>query len=103
LARINPRSLYGQERQGKSCRGCFGKGDITYLDWMLSAWGWTVSVSLLALVLALVVGSLIGTLRTLPDTRGRAPGQCLGGAVPQHPAAGADFLWYHVVPALFPR
>lgn len=21
-------------------------GDITYLDWMLSAWGWTVSVSL---------------------------------------------------------
>jgi ABC-type amino acid transport system permease subunit len=33
--------------------GCFGKnGDITYLDWMLSAWGWTVSVSLLALVLA---------------------------------------------------
>lgn len=49
-------------------QGCFGKGgDITYLDWMLSAWGWTVSVSLLGLALALVLGSLIGTLRTLPD------------------------------------
>jgi glutamate/aspartate transport system permease protein len=50
-------------------QGCFGKGgDITYLDWMLSAWGWTVSVSLLALLLALVIGSLIGTLRTLPNS-----------------------------------
>jgi glutamate/aspartate transport system permease protein len=25
---------------------CFGgAGDITYLDWLLSAWGWTLSVS----------------------------------------------------------
>ena len=49
-------------------QGCFGKGgDITYLDWMLSAWGWTVSVSVLALLLALVLGSFIGTLRTLQD------------------------------------
>src|SRR5260370_17619720 len=47
-------------------QSCFGKnGDITYLDWMLSAWGWTISVSLLSLVIALVVGSLIGTLPTL--------------------------------------
>ncbi len=41
----------------------------TYLQWMLSAWGWTVSVALLALVIALVAGSVIGTLRTLPDNR----------------------------------
>ena len=32
---------------------CFGSaGDITYLDWLLSAWGWTLSVSLLALQVA---------------------------------------------------
>ena len=50
--------------------GCFGKGgDITYLDWLLSAWGWTVSVSLLALALALVLGAVIGTLRTLEGRR----------------------------------
>ena len=46
--------------------GCFGKGgDVTYLDWLLSAWGWTISVSLLSLAIALVLGALIGTLRTL--------------------------------------
>ena len=85
-------------------QGCFGKGgDITYLDWMLSAWGWTVSVSLLALLLALVIGSLIGTLRTLPNspivTR-------LGNAWVELfrniPLLVQIFLWYHVVPTLVP-
>ncbi len=74
-------------------QGCFGKGgDITYLDWMLSAWGWTVSVSLLALLLALVIGSLIGTLRTSAQQPHRDPaGQRVGGAVPQHTVARANF------------
>jgi glutamate/aspartate transport system permease protein len=45
---------------------CFGKGgDITYLQWMLSAWGWTVGVAALALVIALLSGVAIGVLRTL--------------------------------------
>ena len=41
-------------------QGCFGKGgDITYLDWLLSAWGWTRSVSLLALLIAFAVGYML--------------------------------------------
>ncbi|MDD2712999.1 MAG: amino acid ABC transporter permease [Simplicispira sp.] len=84
--------------------GCFGKGgDITYLDWMVSAWGWTISVSLLALVLALVIGGLIGTLRTLP---GRPVVVALGNAWVELfrniPLLVQLFLWYHVVPTLFP-
>ena len=36
---------------------CFGSGgDITYLDWMLSAWGWTLSVAVLALIVAVFFG-----------------------------------------------
>ncbi|KZT15697.1 glutamate ABC transporter permease [Acidovorax sp. GW101-3H11] len=85
-------------------QSCFGKGgDITYLDWMLSAWGWTVSVSLLALVLALVLGSLIGTLRTLQD---RPMIVRLGNAWVELfrniPLLVQIFLWYHVIPSLFP-
>ena len=88
----------------EATQGCFGKGgDITYLDWMLSAWGWTVSVSLLALVLALVVGSLVGTLRTLPD---RPMVVRLGNAWVELfrniPLLVQIFVWYHVVPTLFP-
>ena len=85
-------------------QGCFGKnGDITYLDWLMSAWGWTVSVSLCALVIALVVGSIIGTLRTLPD---RPWTVRLGNAWVELfrnvPLLVQIFLWYHVVPAIFP-
>jgi len=83
---------------------CFGKGgDITYLDWMLSAWGWTVSVSLLSLVVALVVGALIGTLRTLPDSPWVVR---LGNAWVEYfrniPLLVHIFLWYHVIPAMVP-
>src|SRR5574343_1540823 len=88
----------------EATQGCFGKGgDITYLDWMLSAWGWTVSVSVLALALALVVGSLVGTLRTLQD---RHMVVRLGNAWVELfrniPLLVQIFLWYHVVPTLFP-
>ena len=52
---------------GEEMPRCFGKGgDITYLDWLLSAWGWTISVSLCSLAVAIIVGAVIGTLRTLP-------------------------------------
>ncbi|WP_404301621.1 amino acid ABC transporter permease [Alicycliphilus denitrificans] len=83
---------------------CFGKGgDITYLDWMLSAWGWTVSVSLLSLVVALVVGSLIGTLRTLEGSPWIVR---LGNAWVEFfrniPLLVHIFLWYHVIPSIFP-
>ncbi|MCE1249672.1 MAG: amino acid ABC transporter permease [Comamonadaceae bacterium] len=83
---------------------CFGKGgDITYLDWLLSAWGWTVSVSLLALVLALLLGAAIGTLRTLPNNPWAVR---LGNAWVEYfrniPLLVHIFLWYHVIPSMVP-
>ncbi|XAH22876.1 amino acid ABC transporter permease [Xylophilus sp. GW821-FHT01B05] len=75
----------------------------TYWQWMMSAWGWTVSVSVLALIVALVLGFVIGTLRTLPDSPVWAR---LGNAWVELfrniPLLVQIFLWYHVVPALIP-
>lgn len=81
---------------------CFGPGgDTTYLQWMLSAWGWTMSVALLALVVALVVGSLMGIFRTTPSK----PLVWLGNAWTELfrniPLLVQVFLWYHVLPSLF--
>ena len=42
-------------------------GGRTYLAWLMSAWGWTLSVSAMSLAVALVVGSLMGILRTTPS------------------------------------
>ena len=83
---------------------CFGQGgDITYLDWLLSAWGWTVSVSLLALLLALFVGALVGTLRTLPDSPWVVRlGNVWVELFRNIPLLVQIFLWYHVLPTLFP-
>lgn len=88
---------------GEVVASCFGSGgDITYLQWMLSAWGWTLSVALLALVLALLVGSLMGILRTTPSRALVALGNAWTELFRNIPLLVQIFLWYHVLPAIFP-
>ncbi len=74
----------------------------TYWQWMLSAWGWTLTVALLALIVALILGSLIGIIRTLPDSPWLTR---LGNAWVELfrniPLLVQIFLWYHVIPAIF--
>ena len=81
---------------------CFGKGgDITYLQWMLSAWGWTVSVAALALVIALLTGVAIGVLRTL-SSRWKLVAMMWVELFRNIPLLVQIFIWYHVVPAFIP-
>ncbi|WP_038213735.1 amino acid ABC transporter permease [Xenophilus azovorans] len=82
--------------------GCFGTGGVdTYLNWMLSAWGWTVAVSLSALAVALIVGSIIGVIRTLPDSPWLVRfGNAWVELFRNIPLLVQIFLWYHVVPAI---
>ncbi len=80
---------------------CFGiGGNTTYLDWIVSAWGWTLSVALLALVVALLVGSLMGILRTVPNKGLVFLGNAWTELFRNVPLLVQIFLWYHVVPAL---
>ncbi len=87
---------------------CFGTGgEITYIDWMLSAWGWTLSVSALGLLVAMILGIVMGTLRTLPPDNLLARALITLGNVwvelfRNIPVLVQVFLWYHVVPAVFP-
>ena len=76
-------------------------GGETYLDWMLSAWGWTLSVSGLALIVALVVGSLMGILRTTPNRWLVFIGDAWTELFRNIPLLVQIFLWYHVIPAIF--
>jgi len=89
--------------EGEVIQRCFGSGgDITYLDWMLSAWGWTISVSLLSLAVALVFGSLIGILRTTPNRGLVLLGNMWTELFRNIPLLVQIVLWYHVIPAIFP-
>ncbi len=84
--------------------GCLGDGGTTtYLDWLLSAWGWTVSVALLALLLALVLGAAVGTVRTLNGPRWLVRlAHAWVELFRNIPLLVQLFLWYHVVPVLLP-
>ncbi len=82
---------------------CFSTaGDITYLQWMISAWGWTASVAALGGLIALATGVLVGIARTLPS----APLVWLATAWTELfrniPLLVQVFLWYHVLPVFIP-
>ena len=77
-------------------------GGQTYLNWMFSAWGWTLSVALLSLVVALAVGSIMGILRTTPHKGLVFLGNAWTELFRNIPLLVQIFLWYHVVPALIP-
>jgi len=82
---------------------CFGTGgEITYLDWLFSAWGWTLSVALLSLVVALFFGAVMGILRTTPSRLLVFIGEAWTELFRNIPLLVQIFLWYHVVPSLIP-
>ena len=78
-------------------------GGRTYLQWMLDAWGWTLSVAVMAWVVAMLFGALMGTFRTLPNSPWLVR---LGNAWVELfrniPLLVQIFLWYFVVPKVFP-
>jgi glutamate/aspartate transport system permease protein len=76
-------------------------GGRTYLEWLFSAWGWTLSVAAGGLVVALVFGSLMGILRTLPSKPLALLGNAWTELFRNIPLLVQLFLWYHVVPSIF--
>ena len=75
----------------------------TYLQWMLEAWSWTLAVAGVSWVVAMVVGGLVGTLRTLPNSPWLVR---LSNAWVELfrnvPLLVQIFIWYFVVPKIFP-
>ena len=76
-------------------------GGETYLHWMMTAWGWTLAVAALALVVALLVGSIMGILRTTPSKALVAIGNAWTEVFRNVPLLVQIFLWYHVIPSIF--
>jgi glutamate/aspartate transport system permease protein len=76
-------------------------GGQTYLQWMMSAWGWTMSVAVLALIVALFFGSMMGILRTTPSKPLVFIGNAWTEIFRNIPLLVQIFLWYHVIPSIF--
>ena len=78
-------------------------GGRTYLEWMMTAWGWTLSVAIASWVVAMLFGALMGTLRTLPNSPWLVRlGNVWVELFRNIPLLVQIFLWYFVVPKAFP-
>ncbi|CAM2144441.1 MULTISPECIES: amino acid ABC transporter permease [Paraburkholderia] len=74
----------------------------TYLGWLISGLWVTVSVSLCAWVIALVVGSIFGVLRTVPNTFLAGLGTVYVAIFRNIPLIAQFFIWYFVLPEILP-
>jgi glutamate/aspartate transport system permease protein len=78
-------------------------GEGTYLSWLLEGLKWTVTLSLSAWVIALIIGSIIGVLRTVPNRWLGLLAATYVEVFRNVPLLVQLFIWYFVLPELLPR
>lgn len=74
----------------------------TYLQTLLGGLGWTINVSLAAGIMAMVLGLVIGILRTVPNVWIVRFANAYVELFRNIPLLVQMFLWYFVVPELLP-
>ena len=78
-------------------------GDDTYLGWMFAGLKMTITLSLSAWVLALLIGSVIGVLRTVPNKWLSEFATAWVELFRNVPLLVQLFIWYFVLPELLPE
>ena len=73
-----------------------------YYQWLMSGLGWTVATALSAWVIALLLGTLIGVLRTVPSKPLSLIGTAYVEIFRNIPLIVQLFIWFFVVPELLP-
>jgi glutamate/aspartate transport system permease protein len=73
-----------------------------YLTYLLGGALWTVILSVLSWVIAFVIGSVVGVLRTLPSSILSKIGACYVEIFRNIPLLVQLFIWFNVVPELLP-
>jgi glutamate/aspartate transport system permease protein len=77
-------------------------GAHTYVSFMLIGAGWTLAVSLASLAIALLAGSVVGVMRTLPGRKTQLFARAYVELFRNVPLLVQMFVWYFVVPELLP-
>lgn len=80
-----------------------GIGSEIYLDWFVTGLGWTLAIALAGWLIALLLGSLLGVLRTVPNRWISGLATCYVELFRNVPLLVQLFLWYFLVPDLLPE
>ena len=75
----------------------------TYMDTLLSGLVWTLATALIAWVMALFLGAVIGTIRTMPNKLAVRLANGYVELFRNIPLLVQMFLWYFVMPELVPE
>jgi glutamate/aspartate transport system permease protein len=78
------------------------EGGTFYWEILLSGLGWTLAVSVVAWLIAMIAGSLIGTMRTTQSHWLTTIGHCWVELFRNIPLLVQMFLWYFVIPEFVP-
>jgi glutamate/aspartate transport system permease protein len=78
-------------------------GTGNYLDMLLSGLVLTIETALLAWIIALAIGTIVGVMRTLPSKAVSTIGFCYVEFFRNIPLLVQLFLWFFVLPELLPR
>ncbi len=76
---------------------------LKYYEWVVHGAAWTTAVSLSALALALALGSVLGVMRTTPHRALVAIGDAYVDVFRNVPLIVQLFLWFFVMPELLPK
>ncbi|CAM9240396.1 amino acid ABC transporter permease [Acinetobacter pseudolwoffii] len=80
-----------------------GIGDSTYLNWIMTGLGWLAVIAIVAWSIAMLLGSLLGIMRTLPSPTARAIGSAYVTIFRNVPLLIQLFIWFYVVPNFLPN
>ena len=78
-------------------------GTGPYLQYLIVGLGWTLATALAAWVIALIIGSVLGTLRTTPMVWVVRLGDAYVEVFRNVPLIVQMFLWFFVMPELLPK
>ncbi|HUQ25496.1 MAG TPA: amino acid ABC transporter permease [Burkholderiales bacterium] len=78
-------------------------GTGSYLQYLIVGLGWTLATALAAWVVALVIGAVVGTIRTMPVKWLVRLGNLYVEIFRNIPLIVQMFLWFFVVPELLPQ
>ncbi|MDF7676766.1 amino acid ABC transporter permease [Neisseriaceae bacterium ESL0693] len=79
-----------------------GVGQQIYLDWLLSGIGWLFLIGIIAWGLALLLGTMLGIMRTLPSSLMQRIAGAYVTLFRNVPLLVQLFFWYYVVPNYMP-
>ena len=77
-----------------------GVGGELYWHWLLKGFGWLLVIGLAAWIIALILGSVLGVMKTLPNKTARTIATLWVGLFRNVPLLVQLFFWFYVAPTL---